>query len=329
MATLVTSGPGTRHEKESLNDYVARIDPAECPFYSNLATGTVSAVKHEWTVQELTAASASNFVAEGFDSDDDNGLTPDRLDNAVSISEKNGKVSGTYNRISTAGGKRETARQKMLKALELRRDLEAILTANNVKVQSGTRELAGAPTWMTNGSVGTTTGALSNGLGTTAVAPGTDRAFITIDYVDESMEQAFTDGGNPRAMYMTPGLKRRFSKIPDAIAGGASGASGASSNEVNQTAAEPMVFVGAASAYLSDFGRLEVIPSRHMIAKTVLGIDHDHARKLFTPGGSMVDKDLAKVGDSERFQIIAELTLEFDAPKAHFGIFALDPALDS
>src|SRR3546814_334462 len=130
MATLVTSGPGTRHEKESLNDYIARIDPAECPFYSNLSSKTVSAVKHEWTVQELTAPSATNFKAEGADSSDSDGVTPTRLNNAVSLSTKDGKVSGTYDRIDTAGGAKETARQKMLKGLELRRDLEAILTAN-------------------------------------------------------------------------------------------------------------------------------------------------------------------------------------------------------
>lgn len=329
MAILVSSGPGTRHEKESLNDYIARIDPAECPFYSNLASGSVTATKHEWTVQELTAASASNFASEGPDGTDSNGVVPTRLENSVSLSTKDGKVSGTYNRISTAGGQRETARQKMLKGLELRRDLEAILTANNPKVLTNSpRELGGMPTWISNGSVGTTTGALSSGTGVSAVAPGTDRAFVTIDYVDDSMQAAYEDGGNPRAMYMRPGLKKRFSKIPDAIAGG-SGTTGASMNEVQQTRAEPMVFVGAASAYLSDFGRLEVIPSRHMIAKTVLGIDHDHARKLTTPGGSMVDKDLSKVGDSDRFQIIWEGTLEADAPKAHFGIFALDPALTS
>src|SRR3546814_5370107 len=113
------------------------------------------------------------------------------------------------------------------------------------------------------------------------------------------MQAAYEDGGNPRAMYMTPGLVKRFSKIPDAIAGGAT----ASQNLVNQTNVSPMVFIGAASAYLTDFGRLEVIPSRHMIAKTVLGIDPDHAAKCTTPGGSMASKDLAKVGDSSRFQI--------------------------
>jgi hypothetical protein len=325
MTTLVTSGPGTRHEKESLNDYVARIDPAECPFYSNLSTKTVKAVKHEWTVQELTSASASNFAAEGVDSADSNGVVPVRLDNAVSLSTKDGKVSGTYDRIDTAGGQKETARQKMLKALELRRDSEAILTANNPKVQSGTRELGGAPTYITNGSLGATTGAFSSGTGASALVAGTDRAFITIDFVDDSMQAAFEDGGNPRAMYMTPGLKKRFSKIPDAIAGGAT----ASQNEINQTPDSPLVFIGAASAYLSDFGRLEVIPSRHMIAKMVLGIDPDHAAKCFTPGGQMKAHDLAKVGDSSRFQIINEMTLEFDAPKAHFAITALDPALDS
>lgn len=320
MATLVTSGPGTRHEKESLNDYVARIDPAEAPFYSNCSSKTVDAVKHEWTVQELEAVNGSNFVAEGFDSDDDNGLTPTRLDNAVSISEKNGKVSGTYNRIKTVAGEAETTRQKILKMLSLRRDSEAILTSNNVKVQAGTRELGGAQTYITNVSLGAT-GAAPTGDGTDAATPGTNRALDTIAYVDAALVAAYNDGGSPRGMYMKPGLKQDFSNIPDANAAGA-----ASSNEINQTNTQPLVLVGAVSAYLSDFGRLEVIPSRHMADNVILGIDPDHAAKGFTPGGEMNDYDLAKVGDSDRFQVINEMTLEFDAPKAHFAVHALTNA---
>lgn len=322
MATLVTSGPGTRHEKESLNDYVARIDPAEAPFYSNCPSKTVGAVKHEWTVQELTAASATNFKAEGADSSDSNGIVPTRLDNAVSLSTKDGKVSGTYDRINTAGGQEETARQKLLKGLELRRDLEAILTANNVKVQAGTRELGGAQNYITNWSLGAT-GSAPTGDGSDVLTPGTLRAFNTIAYVDAAMEAAYVDGGKPRGMYMEPGLVRKFSKIPDAIAGAAT----SSMNQVNQTKTAPMAFIGAASSYLSDFGLLDVVPSIHMAAQVVLGIDPDHIAKGTTPGGSMADSDLAKVGDSSRFQIIWEGTLEMDAPKAHFGIAALNPAL--
>ena len=48
---------------------------------------------------------------------------------------------------------------------------------------------------------------------------------------------------------------------------------------------------------------------------------------MTTPGGSMATKDLGKEGDSDRFQVIWEGTLEMDAPKAHFAVLALDPAL--
>lgn len=321
MATLVTSGPGTRHEKESLNDYIARIDPAECPFFSNATKGTVGAVKHEWTVQELTAPSGTNFKAEGVDTSDSDGVNPVRLDNAVSLSTKDGKVSGTYNRINTVSGERETTRQKILKGLELRRDLELILTQNNVKVQAGTRELGGAQTYITNVSVGAT-GSAPTGDGSDVATPGTLRALDTIDHVDDAMEAAYNDGGSPRGMYMTPGLKRKFSKIPDANAAGT-----ASTNEIEQTTGQPLTLVGSVSAYLSDFGMLEVIPSRHMATQTILGLDPDHCKVCTTAGGDMADEDLAKVGDSERFQIIWEGTLEFDAPKAHFAVHGLNPAL--
>jgi len=320
MATLVTSGPGTRHEKESLNDYIARIDPAECPFFSNLSSGTVGAVKHEWTVQELTAPDGANFTAEGSDSTDSDGLTPDRIDNAVSKSDKDGKVSGTYDRISTVGGQDETNRQKILKGLELRRDLERILTQNNAKVHAGTRELGGAQTYITNTSLGLT-GTNPAGDGSDTVTPGTNRALDTIDYVDDAMEKAYNEGGSPRGMYTTPGLKRKFSKIPDANAAGA-----ASTNEINQTNSSPLTLVGSVSGYLSDFGMLEVIPSRHMAPNVILGIDPDHAKKCTTAGGDMFDRPLGDVGDSTKFLILWEGTLEFDAPKAHFAVHALDPA---
>lgn len=321
MATMVTTGPGTAHEKESLNDYVARIDPAECPFYTNCSSKSVGAVKHEWSLQELQTVDGTNFKAEGFDSDDSGTKAPVRFDNAVSLSERNGKVSGTYDRVDTAGGQQETARQKIIEGLSLRRDSELILTQNNPKVQAGTRELGGMVTWITNVSLGAT-GVAPTGDGSDAAVPGTLRALDTIAYVDAALVDAYNDGGNPRAMYMSPGLKQKFSKIPDANAGGA-----ASNNEINQTNTEPLTFVGAVSAYLSDFGRLEVIPSRHMVAETILGIDPDHVNKGFTPGGEMSDSDLAKVGDSSRFQVINEMTLEVDAPKAHFSVLALDPAL--
>ena len=65
MATWTTST--AVGERESLADVIARIDPADTPVFSNAKKQTTKAVFEEWQVQELTAASDTNYVNEGAD----------------------------------------------------------------------------------------------------------------------------------------------------------------------------------------------------------------------------------------------------------------------
>lgn len=318
MATDVPTGPGTRHEKESLNDYVARIDPAEVPVYTNCSKKSVGAIKHEWTVQELGNPNSDNFQNYGADSSDTAGLFPTRLDNVVAESTKDGKVADIYNGVDTARGQ-EREEQQILKGLELRRDLEAMITANRIKTTGSPPKFAGFQNYITNVSLGAT-GTAPAGTGADLVVPGTLRALNTIDYIDTANEAAYTEGGNPRVMYMSPGLTRKFSKIPDASAG----TNAASNNQINQTNTQPLTFVGAASMYLSDFGLLQCTPSRHMASQVILGIDPDHASIGILPGGDFAIDEIAKVGTSERFVIAWRGTVEMDAPKAHWAVHALN-----
>ena len=53
-------------------------------------------------------------------------------------------------------------------------------------------------TWMTNGSVGAS-GAFATGDGTDTVTDGTDRA-LTLALIEDGMQDAWTDGGNPSMM---------------------------------------------------------------------------------------------------------------------------------
>ena len=316
MATFVPSGPGTRHERESLSDFIALIDPYETPVYNDLATKTTPATRHDWTYQDLTASADDNFQAYGADSADSDGLAPTRLDNYIGETTKDGKIADIYDNINTAGGENETERQEMLKALELRRDCEAALTANTAKSAGPTPRPGGMPTYITNNSLGAT-GADPVGDGSDAATPGTARALDTIAYIDEALLKAREAGGKPRYMYMRPDLVQAFSNIPDANAAGA-----ASLNQINQTATQPLTSVGAVSGYLSDFGLLEVVPSDHMIAATILGVDPNYAAKGFTNGGEMYRKDLGEVGTSKRFVICSQITLEMSA-NAHFAVHAL------
>ena len=59
MATYTTAT--SIGQREDLKDLITRIDPAETPLVSNAKMETTKAVNHEWLVQELTAAVATNW----------------------------------------------------------------------------------------------------------------------------------------------------------------------------------------------------------------------------------------------------------------------------
>lgn len=315
MATYIPTGPGTRDEREDLADYVTRIDPARTPFFSNGGKKSATAIKHEWEIVELAAADATNFQGYGADSSDTDGIAPYRMYNVVGESTKDGKVADLYDGINTSGGQNALQKQKIWKGLELKRDLEAIVTSNNAYDAGVLPKSAGAQTYITNGSYGAGLGAPPAGDGSDTATDGDPRALDTIDYVDTGMLQAYTDGGKPQMIYMDPSLRQKFSKIPDAIAGGA-----ASLNQVNQTNSAPMTFVGSTGVYLSDYGQLEVIPSIHMATGVILGIDPEHCATAAVPGMNFKADDLAKVGTSERFVVTYDGCLEMDAPKASFQV---------
>ena len=287
--------------------------------------GTARAIRTDWPVQELAAVNPSNAVPENHDATFEDLKVPDRFDNFTQIMYKDGQVSGTYDAVDTVGMQRETARQKVLRGLELRRDAEAIKSNNTAKVgPGGTRLLAGFGTWVTNVSVGAT-GAAPAGTGANTATPGTSRAFNTASFIDTVMEACYNQGGQPRAMYMRPAIKRKFSELPDAFAPG-------TEHRINARAPEEITFVGAADAYISDFGALQVVVSRFMhqesaTSEVIYLVDPRYSTCEALPGRNFVSEDLAKTGDSSKFQVIYEGTLQVDAPKAHGAIWALDPAL--
>lgn len=67
--------------------------------------------------------------------------------------------------------------QKVLKGLELRRDIEHMIgNTDQARVTSGTRQAASLSTFMTNGSVGAGAGAFATGDGSDTPTGGDDRA---------------------------------------------------------------------------------------------------------------------------------------------------------
>ena len=301
-------------EREQLADVIYRIDPDECPIFSALKKETSNGIFTEWQVQELAAAASNNFATEGADASIAAPTATTRLGNYHQISVKAVAVSKTLDAVEKAGRDREVQYQKVLKSLELRRDIEKSI-GDTDQAQSGSdpRKSASLTTWITNGSLGATA-TFSAGTGTGVPSNGTDRA-LTLALIEDGMQDAWTDGGNPRMMVASATNRANFSDL--------SASGNLVSNDVNMTAAKEVTYVGSTSVFLTDFGTIEVAPSRFLGNDRIFLLDPDFASLCTLNGRNFAENEIAPTGDAEKFQLVTEWALKILAPKAHAMILDL------
>jgi len=313
MSTFTTSS--AVGEREQLADVIYRIDPDETPIFSALKKETSNGIFTEWQVQELASASATNYATEGADASIVAPTATVRLGNYHQISVKAVAVSKTLDAVEKAGRDREVAYQKVLKSLELRRDIEKAIGDTDVaRSGSDPRKSASLSCWITNGSVGAA-GTFAAGVGTDTITAGTARA-LTLALIEDGMQDAWTDGGNPKMMVASATNRANFSDL--------SASGNLVSNDVNMTAAKEVTYVGSTSVFLTDFGTIEVAPSRFLSNDRIFLIDPDFASLATINGRNFAENEIAPTGDAEKFQIVTEWALKVQAPKAHAGIFDLN-----
>ena len=318
--------------REDLTDIIALIDPQETPFTSNIGTGPKPGqTKHEWQVQPLAAASKTNAQLEGDDSPSAAAAEARvRLFNYCQISRKVGSVTGTMEEVTVAGIANELDNQKMLKAVELRRDIEVTLLDNNNwhAGSAGTaRESAGLPAYITNTDfTGADLWSVASGTGSTAwnLAATTARA-MNLTILNGAVMEAHIDGGKPDMLMFSPRQKVKFSNLTLQSSLG-----GATQVRYNLNGVRPAALIGAVDTWLSNFGQLDVMSNVQLASDsgttngedvTAYMIDSRYAKVCYLrPMGS---QDLAKTGDATKFMVLAEYTLQVDAPKAHAALFAL------
>lgn len=310
--TTFTPATGASNVREDLADIVYEIDPWSTPFVSAAGNKEAEQPLTEWLVQELSAA-RDNAEAEGFRYAAMPIVGPGRMNNVCQIMVRSVTVTNTYRVSNTVGGD-EFDRQTLLKAKELRRDLEWCVTRNSVRTSPpppAVRRMSGFQTWVTNGSMGTG-GTMPVGNGSNAPISGAPRT-LTLDLVAQAMQAAFTAGGHPSLLLASPRLKTVFSSL----AQGGSGNSIAAQNIVQATTPAPVTLVGAVDVYLSDFGRLQIAPDIFMPDGILELIDPDYMELAPLPGRDMILEEYAKVGDAADGAMIFEGSLRPTAPKAH------------
>lgn len=300
--------------REDLSDVIYRIDPDETPLVSNAQKETTKGIFHEWQVQELAAAVDNNHVNEGSDYSYVNPAVTSRLGNHHQIAVQAASVSNTLDVVDKAGRDKETAMVKVLKGIEQRRDINKSLYKNEARSGSDPRKCAKLITWITNGDKPSDM-AFATGDGSDAADLTGTAAALTLAKIDAAMLAAYSDGGSPSMLLMSPTNKQNFS--------GLSGGSVAT-NQITMTAPKEASIIGSVSLYLSDFGELSVTVDRQCPNSEIYLIDTDYVCIGSLPGRMFSVSDVASTGDATKFAIVSEYTLIVKAPKSHAAVIGLN-----
>tara|TARA_R110000803_G_scaffold23517_3_gene57641 strand:+ start:1864 stop:2805 length:942 start_codon:yes stop_codon:yes gene_type:complete len=288
--------------REDLSDIIYNVAPWETPLLSAMPNNSASGTLHEWQTDSLAAVDATPWEIEGDDATTDAAAATVRLTNYCGISDKVARVTGTQEAVDSAGRGKEMAYQLVKRGRELKKDIETAIFANNIKVAGNdtlAREVAGIEAWVdTNTSAGAS--GSDGSLGATARTDGTQRAFTESLLLDVH-QAAWTAGGNPGHVYVGAFNKRV-----------ASGFTGVATKFKD---VDDKKIIASADVYVSDFGEMQIVPSRHCRSRTAYLLDHEML--AFSTLRNMETVDLAKTGDSERKQIICEWTIECRNEAAH------------
>lgn len=308
-------------QREDLSDVIYSISPYEVPFQANIRKTKVSAKRHEWQTDALAAASTSNAKVEGADASIATTDPTVRLSNITQIMDKTVSISGTLEAVDKAGRKSELAYQIMKRGRELKRDTEAILLhnqASSLGTSTTASTLGGLPSWLTSNVSRASDGANGGYSTSTALtvaatdSTGTGRTF-TETLLKAVMQSCFVNGGDPKILMLGPYNKGQFSNATNFP-----GIAELRSN-IAQSVSKQATVIGAADVYLGDFGTLQVVPNRFQRERDAYLLDPEYASMgTLRP---MSKYELAKIGDSERFQMIQEVTLVINNEAAH-GVVA-------
>jgi hypothetical protein len=297
--------------REDLTDMIYDISPTETPFMSSIGKTKATAVLHEWQTDSLANATTNNAAVEGADATSATLAPTTRVGNRTQISQKTIQISGSEETIDKAGRKSEKAYQLAKASSELKRDMEKIMLSNQAASAGDSttaRTLGSLQAWLnTNAVLGA--GGVAGSLGTTARVSGTDAAFSEA-MLKLAVKSAFTNGGNPTVLMVSPTQKQVVSSF-----------AGIAEQRYAAPANKQTTIVGAADVYLSDFGTLSVVPNRFTTPDADDGgeqafvLDPEYAATAFLR--PFQTNELAKTGDSEKTQLLVEYTLEVKNEAAH------------
>lgn len=280
--------------KEDVLDMLEVISPDDTPAYSGMRKGRASAVHHEWLEIALPTASAvgANNYPEGqsfaFLSGASYQPVETRRHNYCQIFRNTFRVSDTVNAVSKYGRDSEFGLRKAHALRAHKVDIEVALLDNSATgagSSGATRTMVGLRTL--------------DGLSATANSSSTDASPIDEANLNALMIQMWDQGTQPNRLLCSSFVKRQIAGF---LGGGAGRPIVSNNGEKRMT--------DVVDIYESDFGVLQLIPSRRLNIKSEVLV-WDNSMVAIAMLRAPFTRDTPNDGDYESGVVISELTFEY------------------
>lgn len=297
-------GAGSLHAtiKEDLLDFITNIDPMDTPLLSMLAMSPATSTNHIWITDTLVSPVALIKAAEGAVFSSDTLTDPVRYTNYTQIVRRDFEVSGTMDAVDHAGMANQSSYQAMKAMKDVANATEfALIQGQQAAGATGTaREMDGLQIWADSG------GALAgpnDGNGATNVT-GVGADGPTEAELVTGLQAIWTNGATADTVLANSAMKKGISSFTETARIHHQGGPG-----------DPHQIVRNIQTFESDFGTVDVFLERYVDAlDTGYAFAREYLRCAVLRPTRM--EKLAKAGDSERYMVYHELTLEALAPGA-------------
>ena len=279
-----------------VNKFIVNISPSDTPFYSSIGE-TVSLARFKENVGDsLTAANAANAAVEGDEFVNDTMTARPRTGNWTQIFTKVIQVSETQDVVDKYGGVTQEMPYQIKKAYkEIGTDVEKafIIGASASGTTAAARKLDGLTALCT-----TNTATAASATTWTATAAASVTAFESA--LNDLFDLMYETGANARTVFVGGDRKRRISSL--------------TTNVTRNTDAMERTQINVIDIYISDFGQVDIILERYVPDTYVIAVDLEYFKTAYLR--RFTQERLAKTGDSKRFSVVGELTLDCGTEKA-------------
>ena len=272
---------------QDVRDIIDIISPLDTPVYSMLRKGRASAVTHEWLTITLSTSNANSAIEGAAFATASAQTIETRMMNKTQIFTKPWQVSATIEAVKKFGRTSEYAFRRMLALKAWKIDVEFALIDNTASAAGATGT---AKTF--NGLPG------AAGVTTTANSSSTSSSPLDEVVLNKHLQAQWDTGASPDTLVCPGFIKRTIS----GFVGG--GAGRPIVNENGDRMASNVVDV-----YESDFGRLNIFPTRYGVASRLAVFQKDLCSMAFLRDPVTIDRPYDS--DGRQGIVVGELTFEY------------------